>query len=138
MRAEHPKGTILNALYKELGNTQYGLTARGISYGKRFDLKQGKSVRLDPNEFGNPIICSWITSFIRSLVGELMHYVSNKGGKIVSVTTDGFITDYADLLSYEPDDSYFSLYSEYCKTRKELSGKSIGLEEKNKGLGITT
>ena len=138
LRSEHPKGSFLNALYKELGNTQYGLTARGISYGKRFDLKLGKSVRLDPNEFGNPIICSWITAFIRSLVGELMHYVSQVGGQIVSVTTDGFITNYSSLLSYEPDNSTFSLYAEFCKSRKELSGNSIGLEEKRKGPGITT
>lgn len=56
LRSEHKKGTILNALYKELGNSQYGLTARGISGKKRYDIKVGKSVKLDVNEFANPLI----------------------------------------------------------------------------------
>lgn len=135
LRSEHPKGTISNLLYKELGNTQYGLTARGISYSKRFDLKAGKSVKLDVNEFGNPVICSWITAFIRSVVGELLHYVYLQKGNVVSVTTDGFITDLPDLINYKPYCEY-SLFTEYCKTRKELSGDSTGLEEKKKGPGI--
>lgn len=138
LRSQHPKGSILNALYKELGNSQYGMTARGISSKKRFDMKVGKSVKLDVNELANPIICSWITSFIRSVVGELLHSISLRNGKVVSVTTDGFITDLPDLeKNYEPY-SDFSIFLKYCEMIKELRGNSSGLELKNSGIGIVS
>ena len=82
---------------------------------------------MDVNEFANPLIFSWITAFIRSVGGELMHDVHKRGGTVVSVTTDGFITD---LSSIEPTVSDFSLYNQYCKIRKELSGNPEGLELK--------
>lgn len=69
-------------------------------------------------------------------MGELLHYISLKNGKVVSVTTDGFVTNYPILDTDYTGYSKFSLYSEYCKTRKELCGKSAGLEMKEKGEGI--
>lgn len=140
LRSLNPKGSVLNILYKEIGNSLYGLTARGISSKKRFDLKQGKSVKMDVNDFANPLICSWITAFIRSVIGELLHYISTKNRMVVSVTTDGFVTDYPNLIA-ELDlniNKGFSLYAEYCKIRKELSGNGIGLEEKGSGAGIVS
>ena len=138
LRSQHAKGSILNALYKDLGNSLYGLTARGISSKKRFDLKAGKTVKLEVNDLANPIICSWITSFIRSLVGELLHFLSEKGGRVVSVTTDGFITDIPDLENILNTFTGYSLYNEYCKTRFELSNSSTGLELKKSGEGIVS
>ena len=113
------------------------MTARGISSKKRFDLKVGKTVKLEVNDLANPIICSWITSFIRSLVGELLHFLSEKG-RVVSVTTDGFITDVADLENILNTFTGYSLYNEYCKMRLELSGNSTGLELKKSGEGIVS
>lgn len=34
---------------------------------------------------------------IRSTIGEVMHVVEELGGRILSVTTDGFVTDLDDL-----------------------------------------
>lgn len=142
LRSLHAKGGILNALYKELGNSQYGLTARGISSKKRFDVKVGKPLKVDVNEFANPLICTWITAIIRSIMGELLHYISLRKGKVVSVTTDGFITDLAglenDLKGLEGLDrsEYLFLYTQYCSIRKDLSNKYEGLELKKSGRGI--
>lgn len=140
LRSQHPKGSILNALYKELGNSQYGLTARGISANKKFDLKLGKSVKLDVNEFANPLICSWITACIRSIAGELLHYLSTKSAKVVSVTTDGFITDYPNLESINnlQDFTDYSLFHQFCEMRNVLSGNPNGLELKHTVEGITS
>lgn len=65
------------------------------------------------------------------------------GGKVVSVTTDGFITDKKDLesliLGIAPqsgDALKLSLLKEYRKTRKLLSGEAESLELKHEGIGI--
>jgi hypothetical protein len=57
-------------------------------------------------------------------------------GKIVSVTTDGFITDIPDLeniMKRKMKKSNIFLLNECIKIRKELSGKDDALELKNSG-----
>jgi hypothetical protein len=96
-RREFPKGHIMNSLYKELGNSIYGNVVRGISNKKSFDSKTGKMNRVAGTELSNPILASWTTAFIRSVIGECLHNIHKLGGKVVSVTTDGFITNLPDL-----------------------------------------
>ena len=55
------------------------------------------------------------------------------GGKVVSVTTDGFITNVLDL---ESKISSGFLLSEYKEIRNDLSGDSTGLEVKSFGCGV--
>jgi len=137
-RSEYPKGHILNLLYKEMGNSIYGNVVRGISDKRKFDIKTGKNLRIEASELSNPIIASWTTAFIRSVVGECLHNISKLGGKIVSVTTDGFITDVKDLesklLNLNPES--IPLFTIYREIRKLLSGNSTGLEIKHFGQGI--
>jgi hypothetical protein len=57
-RRQYPKGTINNYLYKEMANSGYGATARGISNKKKFDIKTGRTLRMESSELSNPIIAS--------------------------------------------------------------------------------
>ena len=82
---------------KEKVNSIYGLTVKGINNKKLFDIRLGSTVRMEPNDISNPIIASWITAFVRSVLGECMHNISKMNGLIVSATTDGFITNIIDL-----------------------------------------
>jgi hypothetical protein len=66
-------------------------------------------------------------------VGECLHSVNNLGGVVVSVTTDGFITNLADL-EQQIDGNY--LLSEFKKIRKDLSDDNSALELKSYGKGI--
>lgn len=65
------------------------------------------------------------------------------GGKVVSVTTDGFITDVSDLeslilnLPQKSEESLkMSLLKEYRKIRELLSGEPLSLELKHQGVGL--
>ena len=137
-RREHPKGHILNLLYKEMGNSIYGNVVRGISNKKGFDTKSGKMLRMPASEISNPILASWITAFIRSVIGECLHNIHKLGGKVVSVTTDGFITDLPNLESklLSLKEKEIPLFLQYRKLRLELSGKAESLEIKHSGKGI--
>jgi hypothetical protein len=57
-RREYPKGTINNLMYKEIGNSIYGSTVRGMGNKRRFDIKTGTSVRVEGDDLTNPLIAS--------------------------------------------------------------------------------
>jgi len=65
-----------------------------------------------------------------------LHNVHKLEGKIVSVTTDGFITNLEDLenLILEKCDCF--IFKEFKKMRELLSGSDKGLEIKTNGVGI--
>lgn len=144
LRNQHPKGSIKNLLYKEIGNSLYGLTVRGINNKVKYDLKSKSMKRMEGNELANPLIANWITSFVRALMGELLHTIHRLGGRAISVTTDGFLTDIEDLedkfLEYHKKNNSFDsiLLPYYKELRKWLTeGKNDrALELKHSGKGI--
>ena len=138
LRKQYPKGHINNLMYKEIGNGIYGNVCRGISNKKAFDALTKSSVSVTATKLSNPIIGAWTTAFIRSVVGECLHNLQKLGGRVVSVTTDGFITDLdkleQTLLMLPPNETY--LLRKYRSIRTDLSGISEALEVKTCGTGI--
>src|SRR5258705_12253398 len=138
LRNNYPKGDIMNLLYKEIGNSIYGNVVRGIADKRKFDIKTGKNLRIDSTELSNPLLASLTTGFIRSVIGECLHNINRIGGKVVSVTTDGFITDVKDLeeklLKLKSGET--PLFTKYMEIRATLSGNSTALEIKHSGKGI--
>jgi hypothetical protein len=57
-RITYEKGTINNLIYKEIGNSIYGLTVKGMSDKRKFDIKTKTTVRMSSGELSNPIIAS--------------------------------------------------------------------------------
>ena len=76
LRRENPKGTIMNMLYKEMGNSIYGNVVRGLSNKKSFDTLTGMSFRVTGTDLYIPILASWTTAFVRSVIGECLHNIS--------------------------------------------------------------
>jgi hypothetical protein len=140
-RREFVKGHIMNSLYKELANSIYGNVVRGMSNKQTFDTLTGKMFRMTGTQLSNPILASKTTAFIRSVIGECLHNISLLGGKVVSVTTDGFITDVDDLetklLSLPSKD--IPLFLKYKELVQDLVSEDAKiLELKNKGVGIVS
>jgi hypothetical protein len=72
------------------------------------------------------------------VIGECLHNINKLGGKVVSVTTDGFITNVVDLeqkLLQLPNEECI-LLRKYRDLRTDLSGVSDGLEVKSSGIGV--
>jgi len=57
-RSKYPKGTINNLLFKEKANSIYGLTVKGMSNKMKYDVKLGKTVRMESSDISNPILAS--------------------------------------------------------------------------------
>lgn len=96
-RRDHPKGSFLNQMYKQIGNSVYGQVSSGLSSKKKFDVSTKSFVRMSGGSLSNPILASYITGFTRAVVGECLNNISKLGGKAISVTTDGFIANVPDL-----------------------------------------
>lgn len=132
-RRLHPKKSFYNLMYKQIGNSIYGLTSMGLSGNKRFDVKSRTFVRLEGGCLANPVIASYITGFTRAVVGECLNNVWKLGGRVVSVTTDGFLTDLEDV---EHKITTSGLEGTQCivlykRARKLLSDDDSSLEVKN-------
>ena len=131
-RKKYPKGTIANLLIKELINSEYGIIVQGISKKMKFNARTNDMKRMEGTDLSNPLIAAWITSFVRCVIGESLHAIQLLGGKVVSATTDGFITDIKDFESKIIKHPLFkwSLFNEYRKEHKEI------LEQKHAGRGV--
>jgi hypothetical protein len=57
-RRDNPKGSFLNLLYKEIGNSIYGSIVRGMGNVKRYDAKTGLMKRMTSTELSNPLLAS--------------------------------------------------------------------------------
>jgi hypothetical protein len=70
----------------------------------------------------------------------LLNGVEDLQGRVISVTTDGFLTDIENLeekfLKHKGRKN--SIFKEYRKLRFKLSGNNTALELKNSGTGIIT
>lgn len=93
-----------------------------MSDKRKFDNKTGNQIRISAHFLSNPILASWITAFIRSIIGECLHTIQSLGGKVVSVTTDGFITDIKDIEEKMNDCFLLSIFKQHDAERE---GKSL-------------
>jgi hypothetical protein len=138
-RVKYPKGSFNNLFYKLMGNSLYGQICRGLSGDSVFDSRSGARVRMTPSPLTNPILGSYVTDLVRAVLSECINEASNRGGRIVSCTTDGFITDIPGL-DLDRDfcaggDKVTSLFK---MARRLLSGQNTFLELKTSSKGIAS
>ena len=128
----------MERIYKDLGNMLYGKIVSGISNKQVYDSRNNEMRTLLGNDLSNPIIGTWITGYVRSLIAEILFKIQLLNGDVVSCTTDGFITNIPDLenkiiANFKMENS---LLQSYRDIRSELSGDSSALEIKTHVNGI--
>ncbi|MBA2073893.1 hypothetical protein [Aeromonas veronii] len=92
LRREYPKKSLEEVMVKEIGNSLYGKLAQGLSDKNAFDTATGLSKKIGPSAVTNPYMAAHTTGLIRAVCGELLHRIPSHR-TVVSVTTDGFLTD---------------------------------------------
>nr|WP_233599782.1 DNA polymerase [Citrobacter freundii] len=91
-RNRHDKGSLEEKFWKEIGNSLYGKLAQGLHAKTAFDTTRGLNSPLPPSSVTQPFFAAHVTGFVRAVVGELMNALP-PNAIVVSVTTDGFLTD---------------------------------------------
>ena len=94
-RKAHPKGTLDELLWKEIGNSTYGKTAQGLRRKRCFDSRSGQHVDLPPSLLTNPYFAAFTTSLVRAVLGEIIAALPLHR-TVCSATTDGFLSNATD------------------------------------------
>lgn len=84
--------TLLAEFVKAIGNTLFGKTATLNAKGF-FDTETGGTKQSSPSPIANPYMASHITGFVRATLSEAINGSIKKGCKVISGTTDGYLTD---------------------------------------------
>jgi hypothetical protein len=87
-RREFSKDSINNLIYKEIGNSIYGSVVRGLGDKRKFDIKTNSTQRMQGDDLSNPILASWTTAYIRSIIGECLHSIHEFGGEVMYEDSD--------------------------------------------------
>ncbi|OYU00704.1 MAG: hypothetical protein CFE36_14485 [Sphingomonadaceae bacterium PASS1] len=128
-RSSFPKGSLENLFWKELSNASYGKTAQGLREKRAFDLRDRTTKPLPPSKITNPYFASFITSFVRAALGEIMNGLPERVC-VFSCTTDGFLTNATQA---EIDDaSGGPIIALYRQSRSMLTGDPTVLEIKHR------
>ncbi|WP_113454209.1 hypothetical protein [Escherichia coli] len=91
-RNRHIKGSLEEKFWKEIGNSLYGKLAQGLRAKTAFDTARGLNRSLPPSSVTQPFFAAHVTGFIHAVAGELMNALPSDSS-VVSVTTDGFLTN---------------------------------------------
>lgn len=91
-RRKYKKGVCEERMWKDIGNMCYGSSVTGLSNKLKYNPRTDQTERMVGSDVSNPIIGGWITGYVRCLIGESLNNINKLGGKVVSVTTDGFCT----------------------------------------------
>lgn len=118
-RSQFPKGDVMNALYKELGNSAYGRIAQGARPKRAFDSRTGQAQWLRPGRISNPFFAAWITSVVRGVMSEMLNALPPHV-MVCSATTDGFLSTAteADIVAATQGE----LCRAYSLARQRLTG----------------
>ena len=127
-RTEHEKGSFGNLFWKDVGNSTYGKIAQGIRDKRVYDLKSDDMKALPASELTQPFFASFITSYIRAVLGEIMNSFP-KNVSVFSVTTDGFLSNASDEDIEKA--KALPLLASFIRARQALDPDSEPLEVKH-------
>lgn len=84
--------TLEGLFWKEISNSTYGKTAQGLRPKRVYDMRDRATKILPPSAITNPFFASYITSFTRAIMGEIINNL-DPDTCVFSCTTDGFISN---------------------------------------------
>lgn len=93
-------------ILKILVNSIYGKNAQNVVNKTRWNSYKQMMEAMGDSAITNPVSASLTTSYVRALLFATMNEAHEKGYKVYSVTTDGFIADIPDVETLESFDLY--------------------------------
>jgi len=119
----------LDALFwKEISNSTYGKTAQGLRQKRVYDMRERNTQPLPESRITNAFFASYITSFVRAVLGEIINGLPDDV-LVFSCTTDGFLANAtAEQIAKAQSGPFAVLFRE---ARKKLTGTPGVLEIKH-------
>jgi len=133
------KGSVQEVRLKEIVNSVYGKLAQGLSGKRNYSTRQDAVRDMPPSSITQPILAAMTTSVVRAIVSSAMHQLHERGYRVASVTTDGFLTDAPPEVLEELD--LFGFRDAYKHIRNKIVNDPTMWEIKHKAktlIMITT
>ena len=89
------KGSLEEQTLKTGVNTIYGKTAQDVAEQRSWDAYKQEMDNVGGSAISSPSHAAVTTSLVRAQLLATMNQIGERGGQVFSVTTDGFITDWA-------------------------------------------
>ena len=87
------KKSLFEIILKVLSNNIYGKASQNVKGKRFFDPLSEQMIDGKDSKITNPVIAALTTSLVRSVILATLNQIVNKGYRVFSVTTDGFISD---------------------------------------------
>ncbi|KAI5849679.1 hypothetical protein GGS23DRAFT_591651 [Durotheca rogersii] len=134
-RKKHPKGTFDNLMWKLIANALYGSTATGVGGKRKFDAQTKTTKVMEGGELTNPLICGYITAFVRVVIGECLNNIKDMGEKLLNLPLNKtfffrLFKTFREVISENPDEKALEIKNEEGGLTQE------GGEEKTKEMGL--
>jgi hypothetical protein len=125
-RAQCPKGSLQNEMFKQMANSIYGKLGQGIKGTSVYDTRTGRRTTIGPCEITNAFLVGHVSGLVRALISELLAGIPSHRDDVVSVTTDAFITnaEIGEIDTSGPMATYLSAI------KQDLTGDPTLLETK--------
>lgn len=121
--------TLKGLFWKEISNSTYGKTAQGLKEKRIYDMRDMNVKPLPPSIITNAFFASYITSFVRAVLGEIMNSLPTSR-MVFSCTTDGFLTNATEAEVMAASNG--QIMNLFKLARKSLVGTEDSLEIKHK------
>ncbi len=131
-RNDNEKGSFEERLHKEIGNSVYGKLAQGLRKKSAFDTTTGLSKDLPPSSITNPFFAAYTTGLARALMSAMLNAIPAEYS-VVSVTTDGFLTD-APLEAIDLTGSICQRFREHYHRIQPDGGEILELKHQAKQI----
>ena len=118
-----PKGSPKNTLWKLMGNSLYGKTAQGLKGYKAWSLQERQLEALPLSKIASPLTAATTTAIIRTMLTLATHQIEALGYKVISRTTDGFITNFPQSKMEELD--LFGMRDVMKEARRFVTGEEV-------------
>lgn len=94
-KREFGAGSIEEKTLKDAVNTIYGKTAQDVAEQRSWDAYKQEMDNVGGSAITSPFHAATTTSLVRAQLLATLNQIEERGGRVFSVTTDGFITDWA-------------------------------------------
>jgi hypothetical protein len=95
LKAKGLKGSAHELMIKTIGNSVYGKVSQGLREKRVFQTRTATMEKIPPSAITNPFMAAQVTGLVRGVLGEIINAIPPHY-KVLSATTDGFITNAPD------------------------------------------
>ena len=141
-RATHPKGSPLEQLVKEAGNSVYGKTAQAVAGHKSaprvkraFDTRQGEMRNLDESKITQPLVAALTTGLLRAVLSESLANMPSHA-TVFTATTDGWLSTATEAEAHAAASGRVARYFASLRAMVDPKGDDSLLEMKHSANGL--